>query len=66
MRRSATGHWADGSLKAMLAGPNGDMLQPKFDFAMVMMTNRGGDKADAALRALGAALYKDYGPARAG
>ena len=39
------------------------MLQPKYDFALVMMTNRSGDKADAALKALSAALYKQYGPA---
>jgi hypothetical protein len=42
------------------------VLQPKYDFAMVMMTNRGGDMADAALKALTAALYKDFGPAPAG
>ncbi len=41
------------------------MLQPKHDFAMVMMTNRGGDKADDALKALGAALYNEFGPAPA-
>jgi CubicO group peptidase (beta-lactamase class C family) len=39
------------------------MLQPKYDFATVMMTNRGGDKADQALRALAASLYKEFGPA---
>jgi CubicO group peptidase (beta-lactamase class C family) len=39
------------------------MLQPKYDFAMVLMTNRGGDKADAALKALAALLYQDFGPA---
>jgi CubicO group peptidase (beta-lactamase class C family) len=38
------------------------MLQPKYDLAVVMMTNRGGDKADEALRALAAALYKKFGP----
>ncbi len=38
------------------------MLQPKYDFAIVMMTNRGGDKADAALKALAAALYKGFDP----
>lgn len=41
------------------------LLQPKYDFAMVMMTNRGDAEADAALKALGAALYKDFGPAPA-
>ena len=41
------------------------MLQPKYDFAMVMMTNVGGDKADQALKALGAKLYKGFGPAPA-
>jgi len=41
------------------------MLQPKYDFAMVMMTNVGGDKADKALKALGAKLYKGFGPAPA-
>jgi hypothetical protein len=39
------------------------MLQPDHDFAMVLMTNVGGTKADTALKALGAALYKDFGPA---
>ncbi len=37
------------------------MMQPKYDFAMVMMTNRGGAKADGALKALSAALYQEYG-----
>jgi CubicO group peptidase (beta-lactamase class C family) len=41
------------------------MLQPKYDFAMVLMTNLGGAKADAALKALAAALYKEFGPAPA-
>jgi CubicO group peptidase (beta-lactamase class C family) len=41
------------------------VLQPKYDVGMVMMTNVGGNKADAALKALTAALYKDFGPAPA-
>jgi CubicO group peptidase (beta-lactamase class C family) len=36
------------------------MLQPKHDFAMVMMTNIGGPKSDEALRALGDDLYAHY------
>ena len=38
------------------------MLQPKFDFAMVMMTNVGGPEADKALNALARELYGTYGP----
>ncbi len=37
------------------------LLQPKDDFGMVLMTNRGGDKADQALKAAGAELYKRFG-----
>lgn len=36
-------------------------LQPKNDFAMVLMTNIGGQKADEAFRALAEELYKRYG-----
>jgi len=39
------------------------MLQPRHDFAIVMATNVGGAKADAALRALAAELYGRFGPA---
>ncbi len=51
------------------AGSNGMNLatvamQPAHDFAMVMATNVGGTKADAALRALTQALYERFGPAR--
>lgn len=38
------------------------MLQPKFDFAMVMMTNVGGPNADTALNALGKELYEKFRP----
>lgn len=38
------------------------MLQPNRDFAMVMMTNVGGRKADQAMIALGEALYKRFAP----
>jgi len=41
------------------------MLQPKYDFAMVLMTNAGTEKADAGLNALAASLYAKYGPAPA-
>jgi hypothetical protein len=41
------------------------MMQPKYDFAMVTMTNRGGNKADDALKSLSAALYQEFGPAPA-
>jgi hypothetical protein len=37
-------------------------LQPKHDFGMVLMTNVGGGKADDALKALAAELYKGFGP----
>lgn len=36
-------------------------LAPEQDFAMVMATNIGGPKADAALRAVAEALYRQYG-----
>lgn len=39
-------------------------LQPKYDFAMVLMTNIGGEKADAGFRALAEALYTRYGAAK--
>jgi len=38
------------------------MLQPKYDFAMVIMTNIGGPQADAAANALARELYAKYGP----
>ena len=38
------------------------MLQPKYDFAMVMMTNVGGDKADQALKALGQSFTRVSAP----
>jgi len=41
------------------------MLQPKYDFAMVLMTNVGGIKADGGLRTLAAAVYNGFGPAPA-
>jgi CubicO group peptidase (beta-lactamase class C family) len=41
------------------------MLQPKYDFGIVMTTNAGGKKADDALKALGAELYRRFGPAPA-
>jgi len=40
------------------------MLQPEWDFAMVLMTNVGGTKADEALRAVSAELYGNFGTAR--
>jgi hypothetical protein len=51
------------------AGSNGMnlasiMLQPARDHAMVMATNVGGEKADAALRALAEDLYGHFGPRR--
>jgi CubicO group peptidase (beta-lactamase class C family) len=51
------------------AGSNGMNLatvamQPTHDFAMVIATNVGGTKADAALRALTQVLYERFGPAR--
>jgi CubicO group peptidase (beta-lactamase class C family) len=39
------------------------LVQPNRDFAMVMATNIGGARADAALKALAEALYRQYGPA---
>ena len=42
------------------------MLQPKRDFGIVMLTNVGGAKADAALRALGESLYKRFGAGKSG
>jgi CubicO group peptidase (beta-lactamase class C family) len=39
-------------------------LQPKYDFAMVIMTNIGGEKADVGFRALAAEIYDLYGPAK--
>lgn len=41
------------------------LVQPTRDFAMVMMTNIAGKRADAALNALAEAIYRQYGPARA-
>ena len=38
------------------------LLQPKHDFAMVLVTNVGGRRADDALKALAAELYKSFGP----
>jgi hypothetical protein len=38
------------------------LVQPKHDFAIVMMTNVGGRRADDALKALAAELYKSFGP----
>jgi hypothetical protein len=40
------------------------LLQPQHDFAMVLMTNLGGERADEALKALSEELYNRYGPAR--
>lgn len=39
------------------------LLQPSADFAIVMATNIGGDKADAALKALGQQLYQRFAKA---
>jgi hypothetical protein len=39
------------------------LVQPNYDFAIVTMTNVGGRKADEALKALAAELYKSFGPA---
>jgi CubicO group peptidase (beta-lactamase class C family) len=41
------------------------LVQPTCDFAMVMATNIGGQRAETALKALAEALYRQYGPARA-
>jgi CubicO group peptidase (beta-lactamase class C family) len=38
------------------------LLQPKSDFGMVLITNVGGERADRALKAAGAELYKRFGP----
>mgnify|MGYP002621726554 CR=1 FL=1 len=38
------------------------MVQPGRDFAMVMVTNVGGTKADQAIQALAEDLYKRFGP----
>jgi hypothetical protein len=38
------------------------LIQPKHDFGMVLMTNVGGRRADDALKALAAELYKSFGP----
>jgi CubicO group peptidase (beta-lactamase class C family) len=40
------------------------LLQPRHDFAMVLMTNVAGTQADAALKALVTDLYRTYGSAR--
>jgi CubicO group peptidase (beta-lactamase class C family) len=37
-------------------------VQPKQDFALVMMTNLGGRRADDALKELAAELYRSFGP----
>jgi CubicO group peptidase (beta-lactamase class C family) len=37
-------------------------IQPEHDFGMVLMTNVGGRKADDALKALSAELYKSFAP----
>ncbi len=39
-------------------------VEPKRDFAMVLMTNAGGEKADQALHALSQELYKLYADGR--
>ena len=39
-------------------------LQPAHEFAMVMMTNVGGQLADDALKALAVEIYKTFGPNR--
>jgi hypothetical protein len=38
------------------------LLQPEHQFGMVLMTNVGGRRADDALKALAAELYKSFGP----
>ena len=40
------------------------LVQPKIDFALVLMTNVGGPNADNALKTLGQELYRRYAPAR--
>ena len=37
-------------------------VQVEHDFGMVLMTNVGGRRADDALKALAAELYKSFGP----
>jgi hypothetical protein len=39
------------------------LIQPKYDFAIVAMTNVGGRRADEALKTLAGELYKSFGPA---
>ena len=39
------------------------LFQRNHDFGIVMMTNVGGHRADEALKALAAELYKSFGPA---
>ncbi len=39
-------------------------VEPKHDFAMVLMTNVGGEKADQALHALSQELYRSYAVGR--
>ena len=38
-------------------------IQPQYDFAMVLVTNLGGEKAEQGLLALGAELYQKFNPA---
>jgi CubicO group peptidase (beta-lactamase class C family) len=40
------------------------MMQPERDFALVLLTNVSGQKADQALLALAEALYKQFAPTR--
>ena len=40
------------------------LIQPKYDFAIVAMTNIGGRRADEALKALAGQLYKKASPRR--
>jgi len=40
------------------------MMQPERDFALVLLTNVGGQKADQALLALAEDLYKQFAPTR--
>ena len=41
------------------------LIQPKYDFAIVAMTNMGGRRADEALKALAGQLYKSFAPTHA-
>ena len=41
------------------------LIQPKYDFAIVAMTNIGGRRADEALKALAGQLYKSFAPTHA-